>query len=118
MSSNVCILVGNLARDVDLQYAASGSAFLRGTIVTNSYYDGEEKPSYVPFIVFGKTAENFAEICGTKGSLVCVEGMIQSGSYINSDGVKIYTLDVKVHKFTAMTQKPSIQQNKGKYTKK
>ena len=91
---NNVILIGNLTRDPEVRYStgASQTAICRFSIAVNDGYGEQQKTSFIPIVVFGKQAEN-AERFLSKGSKVCVQGRIQTGSY-EKDGTKVYTTDV------------------------
>lgn len=57
--------------------------------------DGEQSADFISCVAFGKTAEFVERYC-TKGTKLVVEGRIQTGSYTNKDGNKVYTTDVVV----------------------
>lgn len=97
---NKIILIGRLTRDPEMRYSASNdTAIARYTLAVNRPFkrEGEPEADFLPCVAFNKTAE-FAEKYLTKGMRVCVEGRIQTGSYTNRDGVKVYTVDVVVER--------------------
>ena len=98
---NSVILIGNLTRDPELRYATGGSqtAVCRFTVAVNERrrnpqtQEWEDNPSFIPVVVFGKQAENCDRYLA-KGRKVAVQGRIQTGSYTNKEGNKVYTTDV------------------------
>lgn len=88
-------LTGRLTRDPEVRYTADQKAVARFSIAVDRYTrPGEEKQADFPNIVaFGKTAER-VETFLNKGRMVGISGHIQTGSYINKDGVKVFTTDV------------------------
>lgn len=91
---NNVVLTGRLARDPELTYLQNEkhTAKTRFTLAVNR--EGQrDVADFVPIIVFGKQAENCNQYLG-KGSLVAVNGRIQTGSYKNRDGQTVYTTDV------------------------
>lgn len=90
---NKTILIGRLTRDPDVRYSQNGMAVARYTIAVDRYKSDEA--DFIPCIAFGKTAET-AERYLSKGSRVAVAGRIQTGSYTNKDGQKVYTTDVVI----------------------
>ena len=98
---NKIILIGRLTRDVEMRYATNNSntAIARYTLAVNRPYkqNGGQEADFLPCIAFGKTAE-FAEKYLAKGMRVAIEGRIQTGSYTNRDGQKVYTTDVVVER--------------------
>ena len=98
---NKIILIGRLTRDVEMRYGTNNNntAIARYTLAVNRPYkqNGGQEADFLPCIAFGKTAE-FAEKYLAKGMRVAIEGRIQTGSYTNRDGQKVYTTDVVVER--------------------
>lgn len=97
---NRVVLMGRLTKDVEIRYteAAEPMAVARFTLAVDRDYkkQGEESVTdFISCVSFGKTAE-FVGKYFAKGSLIAVEGRIQTGSYTNKDGNKVYTTDIKV----------------------
>ena len=95
---NNVVLTGRLVRDPELTYLQNEkhTAKTRFTLAVNR--EGQrDVADFVPIIVFGKQAENCNQYLG-KGSLVAVNGRIQTGSYKNRDGQTVYTTDVFANK--------------------
>ncbi|MCQ2546090.1 MAG: single-stranded DNA-binding protein [Clostridia bacterium] len=91
---NSVILIGNLTRDPELRYStgANQTAICKFSIAVNDGFGDNKKTSFIPITVFGKAAENCDRFL-KKGSKVCVNGRIQTGSY-EKDGRTVYTTDV------------------------
>lgn len=89
---NTVNLIGRLTKDPDVRYNDNGMAIARFSIAINRIKkdDGADFPNIV---AFGKTAE-LCEKYLAKGRLVAITGRLQTGSYTNKDGVKVYTTDV------------------------
>ena len=95
---NKVILMGRLTRDPEIRYSQgeSSSAVARYTLAVDRRFkrQGEEQTAdFINCVSFGKSAE-FAERYLHKGVKVVVCGRIQTGSYTNKDGQKVYTTDV------------------------
>ena len=92
---NSVVLVGRLTRDPDVRYSQDQRAVARFTLaVDRPVRSGAEKQTDFPSVVcFGKTAE-LVEQYVSKGRRVAVSGRIQTGSYTNKDGQKVYTTEV------------------------
>ena len=82
--------MGRLTKDPEIRYNGDKAVARYSLAVDRRYSDGADFPTCVSF---GKTAE-FIEKYFHKGMKVCIEGRLQTGSYTNKDGVKIYTTDV------------------------
>ena len=96
---NKTILMGRLTRDPEIRTAAgaSGTTIARFTLAVNRRFrrDGEASADFINCVAFSKTAE-FIEKYISKGRQICVSGRIQTGSYTNRDGQKVYTTEVVV----------------------
>ncbi len=97
---NKVIMMGRLTRDPDIRYSQGEkpTAIARFTLAVDRRYkrEGDEQTAdFVNCVAFGKTAE-FIEKYGRKGIKFAVEGRIQTGSYTNKEGAKVYTTDVVV----------------------
>ncbi|MBR0127036.1 MAG: single-stranded DNA-binding protein [Firmicutes bacterium] len=92
---NSVVLVGNLTRDPELRYStgANQTAICRFGIAVNDGYGENQRTSFINIVVFGKQAENCDRYLA-KGRKVAIEGRIQTGSYENKEGQKVYTTDV------------------------
>lgn len=92
-------LVGRLVRDPEVRYTNGDNqiAVARFTVACNRKYkkDGEQDADFISCIAFGKTSE-FIERYFQKGNSIGLNGRIQTGSYTNKDGQKVYTTDVFV----------------------
>ncbi len=97
---NKVILIGRLTRDPEIRYSAGddSQAYARYTLaVDRRYHHDKDQPTadFISCVVFGKGAE-FAEKYLRQGIKVVVTGRIQTGSFTNKEGQKVYTTDVVV----------------------
>ncbi|MBE6031347.1 MAG: single-stranded DNA-binding protein [Firmicutes bacterium] len=92
---NSVSLVGRLVRDPEVRYTPSQMAVARFTVAVDRPFsrDSEQTADFISCVAFGKQAE-FIERYFTKGRPIGLTGRIQTGSYTNKDGVKVYTTDV------------------------
>lgn len=93
---NRVVLVGRLTKDPELKYTQTGIAVTRFTLAVNrafSNQQGEREADFVLCVAWRKQAENIANFL-RKGSLVGVDGRIQTGSYEGQDGKRVYTTEV------------------------
>jgi len=90
----------------------NATAVARYTLAVNRKFkkDGEPTADFIPCVVFGRSAE-FTEKYFRKGMQVAVSGRIQTGSYTNKDGNKVYTTDVVVEEQEFAESKAANQQN-------
>ena len=96
---NKVILMGRLTRDPEVRYSQgeNQTAIARYSLAVNRRFkrEGDPEADFINCVAFGKQAE-FAEKYLKKGTKMTITGRIQTGSYTNKDGVKVYTTDVIV----------------------
>ena len=96
---NKVILMGRLTRDPDIRYSAgeNATAVARYTLAVDRRFkrDGEPSADFINCVAFGRSAE-FAEKYFHQGIKIAITGRIQTGSYTNREGNKVYTTDVIV----------------------
>jgi single-strand DNA-binding protein len=95
---NKVILMGRCTRDPEVRYGGTNnSAVARFSLAVDRRIkrEGEQGADFINCVAFGKTAE-FLEKYARKGTKFVIEGRIQTGSYTNKDGQKVYTTDVVV----------------------
>lgn len=96
---NKVILMGRLTRDPDVRYSngENATAVARFSLAVDRRFkrDGDQKADFISCVAFGKNAE-FIEKYFRQGMRVTICGRIQTGSYTNRDGQKVYTTDVVV----------------------
>ncbi len=96
---NKVILMGRLTRDPEVRYSAGENslAIARYTLAVDRRFrrDGEATADFINCVVFGRGAE-FADKYLRQGVKIAVSGRIQTGSYTNREGVKVYTTEVVV----------------------
>ncbi len=92
---NKVILMGRLTKDPDIRGEGTGLVAKYTLAVDRRFKDsdGNYPTDFISIVTFGKSAE-FAEKYFHKGTKVVVTGRIQTGSYTNKDGQKVYTTDV------------------------
>lgn len=87
--------VGNISKDPVIKYTQAGMCYSSMSVAIQR--PGKDKfADFVPVKAFDKVAES-VEKFGAKGRLVAVEGRIQTGSYTNKEGRKVYTVEVVAH---------------------
>lgn len=91
-------LIGRLTRDPDVRSTQNGEQVARYTLAVDRS-SKDKGADFISCVTFGKSAE-FAGKYLTKGLKIGVEGRIQTGSYTNKDGQKVYTTDVVVSSHT------------------
>ena len=115
---NKVILMGRLTRDPEVRYSAGENALAiaRYTLAVDRRFrrDGEATADFISCVSFGRTAE-FAEKYFRQGLKIIVSGRIQTGSYTNRDGQKVYTTEVVVEEQEFAESKNAESGNAGGY---
>ena len=115
---NKAILCGRLTKDPDVRYSqgAEPMAIARYTLAVDrrgrGTKEGEQTADFISCVAFGKAGE-FAEKYLKKGIKMIVTGRIQTGSYTNKEGVKVYTTDIVVEDQEFAESKNSSQNGTG-----
>ncbi len=96
---NKVILIGRLTRDPEVRYSQNenSTAIARYSLAVDRRFkrEGEPDADFISCVAFGKAAE-FVEKYFHKGTKIAVVGHLQTGSYTNKDGQKVYTTEVMV----------------------
>ena len=106
---NRVVLTGRLTRDVDLRYTQGGAAVATFNLAVDRRFtnqQGEREADFVSCVIWRKPAENFANFFH-KGSLVGIEGRIQTRNYENQQGQRVYVTEVIVENFSFLESKNS-----------
>ena len=116
---NKVILMGRLTRDPEVRYSSgdASTAVARFSLAVDRRFrrDGDEQTAdFINCVAFGRTGE-FMERFGRKGTKFVVEGRIQTGSYTNKDGQRVYTTDVVVENIEFAESRSSGEGNNGGY---
>ena len=115
---NKVILMGRLTRDPEVRYSQgeNAMAIARYTLAVDRRFNrnngDEQTADFIGCVAFGRAGE-FAEKYFRKGTKVAITGRIQTGSYTNKDGVRIYTTDVVVEEQEFAESKGSADVNRG-----
>lgn len=100
MINNVTV-VGRLTRAVDLRYTSNGTAYASFTLATDRDFknqNGEKETDFINCVMWRKPAENLANYT-KKGSLIGIEGRIQTRNYDNQQGQRVYVTEVLAERF-------------------
>lgn len=106
MINNV-VLVGRLTKDPDLKYTGSGTAVATFTLAVNRNFtnqSGEREADFISCVIWRKPAETLANYA-KKGVLIGVTGRIQTRSYDNQQGQKVYVTEVIADNFQLLESK-------------
>lgn len=115
---NKVVLMGRLTRDPEVRYSQGENplAIARFTLAVDRRFrrDGEQSADFINCVVFGRSAE-FAEKYFRQGMRVSVSGRIQTGSYTNKDGVRVYTTEVIVEEQEFAESRAESEANRGSF---
>ncbi|MFR0576552.1 single-stranded DNA-binding protein [Limosilactobacillus reuteri] len=106
---NRAILTGRLTRDPELRYTTSGTAVVQATIAVDRQFknqQGEREADFINLVIWRKAAENFANFTH-KGSLVGIDGRIQTRTYENKQGQRVYVTEINVDNFSLLEPRQS-----------
>lgn len=112
---NKVVLLGRLTKDVELRYSANGETAIARFTVAVSRRGKKDEADFIQCKAFGKTAE-LIEKYFRKGSQICIVGRIETGSYDDKDGKKVYTTDVICEDFDFIGKKDEQKQEAPKQT--
>lgn len=110
---NQVTIMGRITNDLELMTTNNGGQVLKfTTAVTRDFKNanGEYESDFIRCIAFNKSAEHIAKF-GKKGKLITISGSLQTGSYENQQGQKVFTTDVIVAKCDVFTGNPKEQAN-------
>lgn len=110
---NRVVLIGRLTAKPELRYTGSNVPFARFSLAVNRTFtsaNGERETDFINIVIWRKQAENVCNYLD-KGSLVSVEGRIQTGSYDAQDGTKRYTTDIVADSVEFLESKAQRQNN-------
>ena len=112
---NRAILTGRLTRDVDLRYTPSGIAVGNFRLAVDRNFknrNGQREADFINCVIWRKGAENFANFTH-KGSLVGIDGRLQSRSYDNKQGQRVYVTEIVVDNFALLESRSQDQSQTG-----
>ena len=101
---NRVVLIGRLTRDIELRYTQGGTAVGSFTIAVNRQFtnqQGEREADFINAVIWRKAAENLANFTH-KGSLIGIEGRLQTRNYENQQGNRVYVTEVVVENFSLL----------------
>lgn len=111
MINNV-VLVGRLTKDPDLRYTNSGTAVATFTLAVNRNFtnqNGQREADFVNCVIWRKAAETLANY-GKKGTLIGVTGRIQTRSYDNQQGQRVFVTEVVAENFQLLESRATNEQ--------
>ncbi|MBB6454440.1 single-strand DNA-binding protein [Salirhabdus euzebyi] len=112
---NRVVLVGRLTKDPDLRYTPNGVAVANFTVAVNrpfSNQQGDREADFINCVVWRRAAENLANFM-KKGSLIGVDGRIQTRSFDNQEGKRVFITEVVAETIQFLESKGSSQGDRG-----
>lgn len=103
---NTAVILGNLTKEVEVKQTQNGKNYTRFTVAVRRDKDNTD---FISCVAWNKTAEFMQKYC-IKGMKVCVEGRIETGSYEDKDGKKVYTTDIVVENIEPIWSKKDSEQ--------
>ena len=117
---NRAVLTGRLTKDPELRTTQSGLSVAAFNLAVDRQYtnaNGKRGVDFISCVIWRKAAENFCKFT-SKGSLVGIDGRIQTRNYDDKDGKKVYVTEVVVDSFSLLESKKDRQNNNnGSYAK-
>lgn len=112
---NRVVLVGRLTKDIELRYTQNGTAVGSFTIAVNRQFtnqQGEREADFINAVIWRKSAENLANFTH-KGSLIGIEGRLQTRNYENQQGTRVYVTEVVVDNFSLLESRSESERHTG-----
>lgn len=116
---NRVVLVGRLTRDPELRYTTNGTAVASFTLAVNRQFtnsQGEREADFIDCVVWRKAAENFANFAH-KGSLIGIDGRLQTRNYENQQGQRVYVTETVVDNFSLLESRTDRKSTDGQQNK-
>lgn len=109
---NRVVLVGRLTKSPELRKTQNGTSVCKFTLAVNRRVTGQGQPDadFISCVAWNKTADLMLQYLN-KGSLIGIEGRLQTGRFTNNNGETIYTCDVMVDSLQLLDPKKSEEQN-------
>lgn len=110
---NIVVLIGRLTKDVEVRYTQSGVAVGTFSLAVNRPFtnaSGEREADFINAVIWRKAAENFANFTH-KGTLVAIEGRLQTRNYEDGNGKRVYVTEVVADNFSLLEKKSDSQQS-------
>lgn len=111
---NCVVLTGRLTRDIEVKYTNSGTPLPHFSLAVDRRFKnkqtGERETDFISCEIWRQAAENLAKLAG-KGSMIGIDGRIQTSHYTGRDGKEVYRTDVVVDSFSLFSYRNEANQN-------
>ena len=107
---NKVYLIGNVTKDLELQhYGTNDRSYVNFTLAVNEYNSTtkENSTNFINVVAFDRKAEILSQYI-TKGSKLSIQGKIRTGSYLDKNNVKKYTVDIILDEFDFIDKKSNV----------
>ena len=104
---NDVVLIGRITKDIELKSTGSGIAVAQFVLAVDRQFknqDGEREADFISCVIWRKGAENLSKFTH-KGSLIGIQGRLQTRSYDNKDGQRVYVTEVVIDHFSLLDSK-------------
>ncbi|QHJ85153.1 MAG: hypothetical protein [Caudoviricetes sp.] len=101
---NRAVLTGRLTKDAELRTTQNGLSVATFTLAVNRHSKTKGDADFINCVIWRKAAENFCNFT-SKGSLVGIDGRIQTRNYENQNGQKVYVTEIVVDSFSLLESK-------------
>ena len=109
MGINKVVLIGRLTKDVELKATSSGSEVCNFSLAVDDYNGKENVAYFIECVAWNQTAKFVTTYC-KKGTLIAVDGKLQTRSYDRKDGTKVYVTEVVCVTVQSLQSKPKEEQ--------
>lgn len=109
MGINKVVLIGRLTKDVELKATPSGSEVCNFSLAVDDYNGKDTVAYFIECVAWNKTAKFVTTYC-KKGTLIAVDGKLQTRSYDRKDGTKAYVTEVVCSTVQSLQSKPKEEQ--------
>ncbi|MEE6698599.1 single-stranded DNA-binding protein [Limosilactobacillus fermentum] len=103
---NCVVLTGRLTRDIEVKYTNSGTPLAHFSLAVDRRFKnkqtGERETDFISCEIWRQAAENLAKLAG-KGSMIGIDGRIQTSHYTDRDGKEVYRTDVRIDSFALLS---------------
>lgn len=111
---NCVVLTGRLTRDIEVKYTNSGTPLACFSLAVDRRFKnkqtGDRETDFISCEIWRQAAENLAKLAG-KGSMIGIDGRIQTSHYTGQDGKEVYRTDVVVDSFSLFSYRNEANQN-------
>ncbi|NVO88922.1 single-stranded DNA-binding protein [Lactobacillus rhamnosus] len=115
---NSVSLTGRLTKDIEIRYTQSGTPVASFTLAVNRMFKnkntGQREADFVNCVIWQKSAENLQNFA-SKGSLIGIQGRLQTRTYDNQQGQRVYVTEVVVENFALLESRKDNQQQPPQY---